>query len=70
MMRTFTFVVLVMLGAANRTNASLTLPFKGPGELSEVKLNSETLSADTALVSATSVKSGLSFQELLFSFFQ
>ena len=67
MMRTFTFVVLVMLFTADRTNASLTLPFTRPGELSEVKSKSETLSADTGIVSASSVKSGLSFPELLFN---
>ena len=61
MMRTFTFVVLALLCTANRTIASLTLPIIG-----EIKLDSKSASADTGLVSASSINPGLSFQDLLF----
>lgn len=43
MMRTFTFVVLAILCTADRTIASLTLPVRGSGEVSEVKLRLDSL---------------------------
>ena len=66
MVRTFTFVVVVALCTVTRTNASLTLPFIGSAEKSEVKPNFNSIPADTSLVSASSQNAGLSLHNLLF----
>ncbi len=63
MIRTFTFVVLVLLCAADRATASLSLPSAGSVELIKATLNSKS-SADTILGTASSENPAFSFQKL------
>ena len=65
MIRTFTFVMLVLLCAANRADASLTSPLTGSPEFVKATLNSKP-SADTVVASASSENPALSFQDLVY----
>ena len=66
MMKILIFFVLILLGTVAQAGASLAVPFTARGESGKVVLNSKIFSSDTALVSASSLHSVLSFQDHIY----
>lgn len=65
MIRTFTFVMLIMLCIAVQAEASVVLPFTGFSGLINTKINSKPL-ADTGFLAASHENPIFSFQNLLY----